>query len=172
MTPSLRRNIELKARYADLDFARKICHEIGAKFDRVMEQTDTYFRSAHGRLKLREYASAAELIWYERPDGVEYRGSDYYVVPVADAALLNAALSAACGVRGVVRKHRELFLYHNLRIHLDRVEELGNFIEFEAVMGEAEDERASRQRLDELHRALKIRDEDHESGSYSDLMGI
>jgi adenylate cyclase class IV len=36
-------------------------------------------------------------------------------------------------VRGPQR--REIYLYHNVRIHLDEVEDLGTFLEFEAVLG-------------------------------------
>ena len=141
-----------------------------------MTQIDTYFHSPSGRLKLREIttanSSSAELIWYHRPDGVEFRGSNYYVVPVPDSALLKSALIAANGLRGEVRKRRDVYLFHNVRIHLDRVENLGSYIEFEAVMTDGEDEATSLARLDQLHAALGMKPEDHERGSYSDLLGI
>jgi predicted adenylyl cyclase CyaB len=95
------------------------------------------------------------------------------VVPVGDAAGIKAALSGACGVRGVVRKQREVWMYENVRIHLDRVEQLGTFIEFEAVMGEGEDdddEGASLARLERLSALLGVHEEDQVAGSYSDLV--
>src|SRR6266568_3430237 len=101
----LRRNIELKARCPDLDRARAASRTLGATFDRAMRQVDTYFRVAHGRLKLREIdQNRAELIWYQRPDSIGYRGSDYTIVPAPDPGALKAALAAACGLRGEVRK--------------------------------------------------------------------
>jgi adenylate cyclase class IV len=125
-------------------------------------------------LKLREIDRAtgnrAEVIWYQRPNVIGYRGSDYSVVPVGDAAGIKAALSGACGVRGVVRKEREVWLYDNVRIHLDRIEELGSFVEFEAVMSESEDEAASLSRLDRLCAALGVREQDRVAQSYADLV--
>jgi len=34
-----------------------------------------------------------------------------------------------------VSKRREIYLWHNVRIHLDAVTGLGSFVEFEAVLG-------------------------------------
>ena len=74
-------------------------------------------------MKLREIeGQPAQLIWYVRPDEQAPKASDYLVVPVADAPLLKSALTAAFGVGGVVDKRREIFLWHNVRIHLDEVE--------------------------------------------------
>ena len=44
-------------------------------------------------------------------------------------------LTRAYGIRVIVSKHREIFFYHNVRIHLDNVDKLGIFLEFEAVLG-------------------------------------
>lgn len=171
-----RRNVELKARYSDLSHAQDVVKKLSARLDRSMTQVDTYFHSPNGRLKLREIATAigssAELIAYQRSDSTEFRDSRYFVVPIPDPALLKAALTAACGLRGVVRKHRDVYLFHNVRIHLDRVDGLGSFIEFEAVMTEGADDTTSLARLDQLHAALGIKESDHERGSYSDLMGL
>ena len=169
----LRRNIELKIRCADLDLARTALQQIDARFERTITQLDTYFRVGHGRLKLREMdRPPAELIWYDRPDGAQFRDSHYIVAPVSDPIPLKAALVAANGVRGEVRKKRDLWMYHNVRIHLDVVANLGNFIEFEAVMSDSETDIASQARLDVLHSALQLQAENHESRSYSDLLGI
>jgi adenylate cyclase class 2 len=87
-----------------------------------------------GRLKLRESSlSGAQLIPYLRPDDDGPRRADYQVIPVADPAGLKALLSAMLGVHRVVRKRREIWLYENVRIHLDAVEGLGDFMELEAV---------------------------------------
>jgi adenylate cyclase, class 2 len=170
MTPA-RKNIELKARVAELPLLAERAAAIGARRVGELVQTDTYFDVPHGRLKLREIeGSTAELISYSRPDSRDFRASDYYVVPVADAVLMKAALSAALGVRIEVRKRRELWMWENLRIHLDNVERLGTFVEFEAVVSEAADEAISRERLATLTRALNIRDDDRIDVSYSDLM--
>ena len=51
-----------------------------------------------------------------------------------DAGALKTALVAALGIRGVVHKRREIYLWHNVRIHLDEVAGLGALVEFEAVL--------------------------------------
>ena len=45
-----------------------------------------------------------------------------------------AALTGANGIVGVVKKRRELFLLDQTRIHLDKVENLGTFLELEVVL--------------------------------------
>jgi adenylate cyclase class IV len=165
------RNIELKARCGNLRAAAEAAASVGAVRLGTLEQTDTYFRAPTGRLKLRETTGRPpELIWYDRADCPELRDSDYYVVPVSDAARMKAALGHAMGVRCVVRKRREPWMHHNVRIHLDDVEDLGTFIEFEAVITCADDELASLARLEELTSALTIAPEDRISNSYSDLL--
>ena len=169
----IRRNIELKARCADLHRAAEAALTLGATHAGELRQLDTYFRFAHARLKLRETEGrGAELIAYQRADDPSFRGSDYYVIPVSHPAEMKAALTKKLGVRGEVRKRRALLMWQNVRIHLDDVAGLGTFIEFEAVISPADDEAISRQRLERLREALAIRDEDRVGVSYSDLLGM
>ena len=79
-------------------------------------------------------------------------------------------LAAALGVRVEVGKRREIFLYHNVRIHLDEVARLGTFVEFEAVQTGAVSAEESRRYLDELTRLLEIGPEDAVASSYGDLL--
>jgi predicted adenylyl cyclase CyaB len=92
------------------------------------------------------------------------------VVPVSEPNVMLAALNAALGMRGTVRKRRELLLWQNVRIHLDQVESLGTFIELEAVISETNDQNVSHARIEELRRELEIADEI--AVSYSDFLGI
>ena len=169
-----RRNIELKARCADLRAASHAAEELGAKRQGILQQLDTYFHCRNGRLKLRETAgdAVAQLIWYARADSTDFRGSDYYVLPIPKPLETRLALAAALDVRGEVRKRRELWLWHNVRIHLDDVADLGTFVEFEAVMAEGEREEDSLDRLATLTQALDIGERDRIAVSYSDLLGL
>jgi predicted adenylyl cyclase CyaB len=171
--PATRRNLEIKARHAGLAAARDSVARLGARASGVETQTDTYFRVANGRLKLREIeGQPAVLIWYDRPDHQGTRDSTYYLVPMSDAAGMKSALTAALGVRGEVRKRRDIYLWHNVRIHLDEVAGLGNFVEFEAVLSPEEDEATSRARLEQLCRTLGIFSSNHLATSYADLLGF
>ena len=167
------RNLELKARYADHASAETVLQKLGATREWSLRQVDTYFVVPHGRLKLREQESrdVAELIAYERPNETTVRASNYLLVPIPDPAALKSALTRTLGVRVVVAKRRTLWLWHNVRVHLDQVESLGAFLEFEAVLASSdESDEPSRERLGQLTRALDIRDEDRIAGSYSDLL--
>ena len=100
------------------------------------------------------------------------RLSAYHLVPVADAPALKAALAAALGVRGEVRKRRDIYLWHNVRIHLDEVAGLGTFVEFEAVLGSDEDETQAPDRLTRLCQELAISSAAHVALSYAELLGL
>ncbi len=166
-----KRNLELKARCGDLHQARRRARALSATGPGELRQCDTYFHVQTGRLKLRETeGKPAELIFYERPNESAVKGSDYDVIPIAAAEEFKRALSTALGVRAVVRKRRELYLWHNVRIHLDDVEGLGGFIEFEAVISTDDDEVISKKRLAHLCEALEVRPEDQIAVSYCDLI--
>jgi predicted adenylyl cyclase CyaB len=167
------RNIELKARCADLDRAAAAAVALGATPAGELIQLDTYFQVPHGRLKLREtQGKPAELIAYSRADSTEFRDSDYTLVPIAHPEELKLALKAALGVRGEVRKRRTLLMWHNVRVHLDDVEGIGTFLEFEAVIAHNEEEANSRDRLATLSAALAIAPADRIAQSYGDLLGL
>ncbi len=169
----MRANLELKARCADLASARERAREIATSWLGVDEQVDTYFSTRAGRLKLRESSlSGAQLVPYFRADERAVKRSDYQRIAVEDGVGLVRMLSAMLGVHRVVRKRREIALYENVRIHLDRVDGLGTFIELEAVWDGAEAGLAEQQRkLAFLRERLGVRDEDLIAGSYETLLG-
>lgn len=166
------RNIELKARLADLRAARDVARAIATKRLGVQRQVDTYFHCNRGRLKLRQIDGlSAALVWYDRPDRKGPKPSRYQLVPVSNPETLKAALAAALGVRGVVEKRREIFLVDDVRIHLDRVVGLGDFLEFEAVVGAETDDAAARAKVDLLAEKFGIDPADLLPGSYGDMLG-
>jgi predicted adenylyl cyclase CyaB len=165
------RNIEVKARLSEPTSARAIAGRLCGPPAAILRQTDTYFHCAQGRLKLREIeGSVAELIAYERPDAPAAKGSDYLITRVADPDSLRRTLTAALGIRGVVRKTRRLYLHQNVRIHLDDVDGLGNFLEFEAVLADQTDDLAGRRQVEELCREFGIGPGDLLAGSYGDML--
>ena len=82
-----------------------------------------------------------------------------------------AVLAAALPVRGVVRKRRELLLCGRTRIHLDRVEGLGEFLELEVVLAEGEDLAAGEAEARALMARLEVDPGDLVTGAYMDLLG-
>ncbi|HUY31904.1 MAG TPA: class IV adenylate cyclase [Pirellulales bacterium] len=165
------RNIELKARLASLDAARETARQLATGLPSVERQTDTYFVCRRGRLKLRERLGLpAQLVGYARANEAAPKPSDYHITEVSDASALRAALSAALGVLVVVDKRREIYLVNNVRIHLDQVAELGDFLEFEAVLGPADGDDEGHARLAALARQFGIDPTGLVAWSYSDLL--
>jgi predicted adenylyl cyclase CyaB len=124
-----------------------------------------------GRLKLREEPdAAAHLIAYERPDLSGNKESRYRLVEVPEPAELRDALASVLGIMVVASKSRRLFTLEGVRIHLDRVDNLGDFIEFEGVATDGGDPDDFAELLDELRRSFGIRDEDLLRESYADLL--
>ena len=153
------RNIEVKALDPDPERSLAVCRGLGAEDRGVIRQRDTYFRAREGRLKLREEEpGGATLVQYERPDDAAARESRYRLVPVADPDALRAALGAALGTLVVVDKARHLLLWEGVRIHLDRVEGLGSFVELEGVAPPESDLAGERERVARLSEALGIRE--------------
>ena len=164
------RNIEIKLRCHALNDVRTRGLAAGASDEGLLVQTDTFFHASTGRLKLREInGERAELIAYSREDLAGSKASDYVVAPVAEPATMFAALSAACGVIRVVRKRRDLLLWRNVRIHLDRVEGLGDFVELESVVGTVDEPTATRN-LHELLGLLGLTDAEPVAVAYADLL--
>jgi adenylate cyclase class IV len=134
-----RRNVEIKARVADLAGLRARVAARATETPAVIHQVDTFFPVAHGRLKLRRFDDGrGELIFYERDDTPGPRTSAYSRAACAEAPALEALLARALGVRGVVAKRREVFLIGRTRVHLDDVRGLGSFLEIEVALADGE----------------------------------
>jgi len=164
-------NIEIKAKYSDPERGIAIAQSIGASREGTLHQVDTYFNVDRGRLKLREINdSEFQLIFYERPDEEGPKTSTYQIVPVPDPKLLKTVLGQAIGVWKVVEKRRVLFLYEEVRIHLDHVSGLGDFLEFEGVVQSEASKDATRAKVDQLVIQFGLTSDDLLSGSYSDMV--
>lgn len=168
---SRRKNLELKARIDDLAAAETEAERLGALEGGVLLQVDTYFDAPNGRLKLREINGIeCQLIAYDRPEETAQRWSRFRVVAVSDPAGMKALLTEAMGLRGTVSKRRHLYLWNDSRIHLDQVEGLGTFVEFEVLS--VGDDRSDRERMEALMRHFGLQDAQAIRASYSDLLGL
>ena len=165
------RNIEIKARVPSLDALHQRVRALADRGPELIAQDDTFFACASGRLKLRVFAPGhAELIAYTRPDASGPKASDYLITPVADPESLRATLSRALGGCGRVVKQRTLFLVGRTRVHLDRVDGLGEFLELEVVLTEGEDELHGVAEAHALLQQLQVDASQLVAGAYVDLL--
>ncbi|WP_019139794.1 class IV adenylate cyclase [Noviherbaspirillum massiliense] len=133
------RNIEIKARIDSVETILPLAARIADQGPTEIHQDDTFFACPNGRLKLRAFsAQEGQLIFYRRPDAAGPKESFYVISPTNSPDTLRQALALAYGETGRVRKQRTLFLAGRTRIHLDRVEGLGHFLELEVVLADSE----------------------------------
>ncbi len=165
------RNVEIKARVHDREALAARVAAIADAGPSTIEQEDTFFHVPHGRLKLRTLsATIPELIYYERADEGGPKLSQYLRVPCPDAAGLIELLGSSLGIRGTVRKRRILYLAGQTRIHLDAVEELGDFLELEVVLRADQEPAEGDAIAHQLMHRLGVRQADLVAGAYIDLL--
>ena len=164
------KNLEFKANCDSLDVLRQRLVNLQAEHRRTMTQVDTYFNVPQGRLKLRETNThEAVLIYYERSDLAKSRYSNYQICDIPEPIAFKQIATMALGVKIVVEKRRELWMFGDTRIHLDEVRDLGQFVELETViLNQTEGEAQVEHQL--VKNALGIKEEDLVSASYSDLV--
>ena len=164
-------NVEIKARCEDGEGIRRILEECGAQYHGLDHQIDTYFKVPHGRLKLREGNIENYLIFYERNDQQGPKESNVILHETEEKSSLKDVLLGALGSLVVVDKKRHIYFIDNVKFHVDRVKDLGDFCEIEAIdkTDEIGCEKLSAQCQDYM-RVLGICDEDLVSCSYSDLL--
>ena len=162
---------EIKARCPDLARCEAVLRGLGARFVGLDRQVDTYFPCADGRLKLREGTIERSLIAYRRPTQSGPKQSDVTMTRLPADVALKPVLAAALGVLVEVVKERQIWFVDNVKVHLDRLDGLGEFVEVEAIdlTGELGPERRLAQ-CRELMAALGVADDDLLTDSYSDML--
>lgn len=167
-------NVEIKARSEHPERIRQILSERNALFKGLDRQIDTYFTVPNGRLKLRQGRIECQLIHYERPDQAGPKPSLvtlYQPGPEPAVKELKELLTRALGVLIVVDKQREIYFIDNVKFHIDTVEQLGSFVEIEAIDTSGEIGRGILLRQCRDYMALfGIQDRDLVECSYSDLL--
>jgi predicted adenylyl cyclase CyaB len=164
-------NIEIKARIRDFEEIQRRAENLSDTPVEVIPQEDTFFNTARGRLKLRTLAQdRGQLIYYTRPDQEGPKRSDYHIFLTSDPENLKRVLELAYGIRGLVRKTRYLYLVGQTRVHLDDVERLGQFMELEVVMGEAQSDAEGQAIAEGLMKAFGVEKSDLLEGAYMDLL--
>jgi predicted adenylyl cyclase CyaB len=132
-------NIEIKARIESVEAMRSKAAALADHDPIELLQDDTFFTCERGRLKLRVLsATEGHLIFYQRVNHTGPKESFFVMASTSSPDTLREVLSLAYGQAGRVRKHRILYHIGRTRVHLDRVEELGHFLELEVVLSEGE----------------------------------
>lgn len=167
------KNIEIKVRVADRAAMLRLVKKLGARKRGVLRQRDTYFFTPNGRLKLREESGreTVDLVSYFRSDEKHSRLSEYEILSIirAKAKSLKGMLTCSLGIKVVVKKMRILFFYRHTRIHLDRVDGLGDFLELETVVSKQKLSSARKEHA-VVVRALGLAFLEKIPVSYSDLL--
>lgn len=162
-------NLEIKARIKSISKAYEVANSFDTQFVDELHQCDTYFVVPKGRLKLREINSMhAELIFYLRDESLNLRNSNYQIYSVSEPAKLRSFLEVVFGVKGIVRKRRSVYLFDSSRIHIDIVEDLGPFIEFEVPI--KRDINDAKKKMKYLIDRFAVQESDLIKGSYADLI--
>ena len=165
--------IELKARVDSLDTFGKRLQEMKARHIGTFHQIDTYFEVPEGRLKLRETEGRndAAIVYYERKDIPGPKRCRVFIIELQEPEFFKNFLHEVLEKKVVVDKKREIYRHQGTQIHLDKVKNLGTFMEFERKTdGSSEAASKDRKALEGLMKALGITTKDLIRGSYSDLL--
>ena len=145
--------------------------QLGAHFAGEDHQTDTYFNVPYGRLKWREGNIENALIHYYRPDVLGSKPSNVELYRHIPEKNLKEILTTVLGIKIIVSKKRRIWFVKNVKIHFDKIEGLGEFVEVEAI---DEDGSLSIESLENqcngFAALFKIKEEDYIACSYSDLL--
>lgn len=162
------KNYEIKCKILDIAKFRNIIKKESSYIYSKETQTDIYYRVKKGRLKLRIINNEiASLIYYERSDKTKIRTSNYIISRTKDFKQLDNILRSQLKLLTVVSKVRHIFIKNNIRIHLDRVKKLGDFIEIEIIYKEI---KSAKKQMKELIEFLELNKNDFIKHSYSDML--
>jgi len=174
-------NVEYKCELREPGVARAKLAAMGGDNIATLRQTDTYFNTVSGRLKRRVStaltgsgeetggdAEPTEWIHYDRPDKLEFKISRFTIYTPEEAAERFGVTPLP--VRIVVEKQREVWMVGQVRVHLDEVDTLGCFLEFEALITKTQNVARAHERLRELRAALAPCLGEPVSGSYADMI--
>ncbi|MCL5094054.1 MAG: class IV adenylate cyclase [Patescibacteria group bacterium] len=164
-------NVEIKAKCQNPEAIRQILKEQKADFKGLDHQIDTYFKVSNGRLKLREGNIENYLIFYARNNQKGPKEANVALYKIDPKLNLKEILEKSLGTLVTVGKRREIYFIENIKFYIDKVKELGSFMEIEA---QSKDGLISREKLlaqcQSYMKLLGINEKDLISESYSDLL--
>lgn len=161
-------NLELKIKVFNHNNIIQLIEQYGGKKIKLLYQKDSYFVFNKGLLKLREQNGVFELIKYKRDEINKERWSDYSLLYL-NGQNVEKYLYDIFNLECIVKKERTLIIYKNTRIHLDKVEGLGNFLELETVVEKITREEA-KEEFEEVVNILHLDLSNEIRKSYRDLI--
>ncbi|MDR3665408.1 MAG: class IV adenylate cyclase [Ignavibacteriaceae bacterium] len=159
-------NLEIKIQMDSHESALTVLNNLSAEYVKVINQKDIYYSLPGSLLKLRVEDEVESLIKYNR-DEVNDRFSNYNVIYMKSTGT-EQFFNSIFTVEAVVIKKRILYMYNNTRIHLDTVQGLGTFMEFETLVLNGLDD--ARERFNFLIKKFNIDTTKQIKCSYRDLI--
>lgn len=161
------KNLEIKVKLESHKQIKNVLKKNNIGLSKLLTQKDIYYKVDEGLLKLRIENGNQVLIYYNRNEKSKNRWSDYHLLEIKNTdgdkylkRFLNKMVS--------VEKKRELYLYKDTRIHLDKVKHLGYFLELETRV--LEGLRDAEKRFNYLLDLLELRNKTEIRASYKDLL--
>ncbi len=164
-------NVEFKARANNLFQLENKLLELDPVYMGEDHQIDTYFNVARGRLKLREGNIENALIYYERENTTAAKQSDILLYQHKPDRQLKGILSKVNGIKAIVDKKRKIYFIGNVKFHFDHVQQLGTFVEVEAIDKDGSiDVDKLKEQCNFYATLFGIQSSDYIAFSYSDLL--
>ena len=165
------RNVEIKARLRDINIQRDIALRLSKSDPVIIHQEDIFFKTNKGRLKLRVFTDGSgELISYIRTDKKGPKTSEYFIFKTDNPDELKKLLTHSLGILHRVVKKRELFIVGKTRVHIDQVDQLGDFLELEVVLDKNDSPEDGKKTAKELMDKLRIPENSLIEKAYVDLL--
>lgn len=165
------KNFEFKAKVDEIEKYEKKLLTLNPIFQGLDHQIDTYFNAQQGRLKLREGNIENSLINYDRENILGSKESQIILYKHEPNTALKNILTRQLGVKVIVDKKRKIYFIDNVKFHFDIVENLGAFIEVEAIDSKEEFSiEELKQQCDKYFAFFELTNNQIIDKSYSDLI--
>jgi adenylate cyclase, class 2 len=127
------KDFTLKATLASSMEMEKTLHKLGAKYLGADRQTDTYFNTPKGKLKLRQGTIENLITHYERIVENRVERTKVYRYDLNPSKAEIAKIHNDHEVIGIIEKERKIYFLDHIKIHLDSMKDGKTFIEIEAI---------------------------------------
>ena len=165
------KNFEFKAKVDELEKYENKLLSLNPTFKGLDHQIDTYFNAQQGRLKLREGNIENSLINYDRENISGSKESQIILYQHEPNVALKSILTRQLGVKIIVDKKRKIYFIDNIKFHFDIVENLGTFIEVEAIDSKEEFTiEELKKQCDKYFDFFELKEQNIIDKSYSDLI--